>query len=36
MADAEVATKAPESDAAEQSVLPGDTPAQQGPTLGVC
>lgn len=35
MADEEVATKAPESDAAQQSVIPGDTPAQEGPTLGV-
>ena len=36
MADEEVATKAPESDAAEKSVVPGDTPAQEGPTMGVC
>lgn len=35
MADAEVATKAPENDAAEQSVFPGDTPAQEGVTMGV-
>ena len=35
MADEEVATKAPESDAAEQSATPGDTPAQEGPTMGV-
>ncbi|CAF9938429.1 MAG: hypothetical protein HETSPECPRED_001067 [Heterodermia speciosa] len=34
MADDEVATKAPESDAAEQTTIPGDTPAQEGPTLG--
>jgi len=34
MADEEVATKAPESDAPEKSVFPGDTPAQEGPTLG--
>ena len=35
MADEDVATKAPESDAAEQSVIPGDTPAQAGPSMGV-
>lgn len=35
MADAEVATKAPENDAAEQSVFPADTPAQEGVTMGV-
>ena len=35
MADEEVATKAPESDAAEQTTVPGDTPAQEGPTMGV-
>lgn len=35
MADAEIATKAPENDAAEQSVVPGDTPAQEGVTMGV-
>jgi len=38
MADPEVATKAPESDAAEEtkaSVIPGDTPAQSGASLGV-
>lgn len=43
MADNENATRAPESDAqeqpaqsaAEQSVIPGDTPAQTGPTMGV-
>lgn len=38
MADPEVATKAPESDAQENvgqaNVIPGDTPAQTGPTLG--
>ncbi len=34
MADEEIATKAPESDAHEKSVFPGDTPAQEGPTLG--
>ncbi|PSN64519.1 alpha/beta-hydrolase [Corynespora cassiicola Philippines] len=41
MADNDVATKAPESDAqenvaeaAEQSVFPGDTPAQSGPSMG--
>jgi hypothetical protein len=39
MADPEVATKAPESDAAEEtkaSLFPGDTPAQKGASLGVC
>ncbi len=43
MAEPEVATKAPESDAAEditqkavkESLVPGDTPAETGPTLGV-
>jgi hypothetical protein len=38
MADPEVATKAPESDAAEEtkaSLFPGDTPAQKGASLGV-
>jgi hypothetical protein len=48
MADNDVATRAPESDAqekpaqeteqteqAEQSVFPGDTVAQEGPTMGV-
>ncbi|KAL1609760.1 hypothetical protein SLS59_001271 [Nothophoma quercina] len=48
MADNEIATRAPESDAqekpaeqsagqtegAEQSIFPGDTPAQSGPTMG--
>ncbi|KAI1402068.1 alpha/beta-hydrolase [Hypoxylon fuscum] len=33
MADADVATKAPESDA-QENVIPGDTPAQTGPTMG--
>ncbi|KAI1380884.1 alpha/beta-hydrolase [Hypoxylon crocopeplum] len=33
MADADVATKAPESDAQETGI-PGDTPAQTGPTMG--
>jgi hypothetical protein len=40
MAESEVATKAPESDAAEDqapaSIIPGDTPAQSGASLGVC
>lgn len=46
MADNDIATRAPESDAqekpadtnatAEQSVFPGDTPAQAGPSMGVC
>lgn len=42
MADPEVATKAPESDATEDvplettpSLVPGDTPAQAGASLGV-
>lgn len=38
MADPEVATKAPESDAVEEtkaSLFPGDTPAQKGASLGV-
>lgn len=42
MADDEVATKAPESDvqqaptsAEQQSVFPGDTKAQEGPSMGV-
>jgi hypothetical protein len=38
MSDPEVATKAPESDAAgesEASLIPGDTPAQSGASLGV-
>lgn len=34
MADNEVATKAPESDAHE-SFVPGDTKAQEGPSMGV-
>ena len=35
MADLENATKAPESDAAEGSLFPNDTPAQTGASLGV-
>lgn len=35
MAEPEVATKAPENDAVEQSIVPGDTPAQTGASLGV-
>ncbi|TKA63445.1 hypothetical protein B0A49_06401 [Cryomyces minteri] len=34
MADEDVATKAPESDAAEDSVFPGDTKADQGASMG--
>ncbi|KAK4982005.1 hypothetical protein LTR66_009540 [Elasticomyces elasticus] len=34
MADDDVATKAPESDAAEQSVFSGDTKADQGASMG--
>ncbi|KAI1093189.1 alpha/beta-hydrolase [Rostrohypoxylon terebratum] len=33
MADEDVATKAPESDA-QENIIPGDTPAQTGPTMG--
>ncbi|KAI1418655.1 alpha/beta-hydrolase [Hypoxylon sp. FL1857] len=33
MAEEDVATKAPESDA-QETVVPGDTPAQTGPTMG--
>lgn len=35
MADEEVATKAPESDLAEQSAIPGDSAVDQGASLGV-
>jgi hypothetical protein len=35
MADDELATRAPESDLAEQSVIPGDSVVEQGPSLGV-
>jgi len=35
MADQDVATKAPESDAVAASLIPGDTPAQSGASLGV-
>lgn len=35
MADDEVATRAPESDLAEQSAIPGDSAVDQGPSLGV-
>lgn len=34
MADDDVATKAPESDA-QESLVAGDTPAQDGPSMGV-
>ncbi|RYP57272.1 hypothetical protein DL769_009585 [Monosporascus sp. CRB-8-3] len=34
MTEADVATKAPESDAQENPMIPGDTPAQSGPTMG--
>jgi len=39
MAEPEVATKAPESDAAEastapESIVPGDTPTQTGASMG--
>jgi hypothetical protein len=43
MAEPEVATKAPENDTIEDqsapataSLIPGDTPAQTGASLGVC
>lgn len=35
MADNELATRAPESDLAEQSAIPGDSAVDQGPSLGV-
>lgn len=35
MSDSDVATKAPESDLAEKSAIPGDTAVDQGPSLGV-
>ena len=35
MADSKVGTKAPESDEVVQSLFPGDTPAQQGASMGV-
>jgi hypothetical protein len=35
MAEPEVATKAPESDAVEQSLFPNDSIAQQGASMGV-
>lgn len=41
MTEVEIATKAPESDAQEaqaqqpqEPIIPGDTPAQTGPTMG--
>ncbi|KAI9794149.1 MAG: hypothetical protein M1835_006739 [Candelina submexicana] len=34
MTDQDLATKAPESDAAEGSIVPGDTKAQQGASMG--
>lgn len=34
MADEEVSTRAPESDA-QDSIVPGDTKAQEGPSMGV-
>lgn len=33
MADLDNATRAPESDA-QEPIIPGDTPAQTGPTMG--
>lgn len=35
MAEPELATKAPENDAAEQSFFPNDTRAQEGASMGV-
>ncbi|KAL9122365.1 MAG: hypothetical protein Q9187_001082 [Circinaria calcarea] len=35
MTDPQPATKAPETDAAEGSIFPNDTPAQTGPSMGV-
>lgn len=35
MTEPQPATKAPESDAAEGSIFPNDTPAQTGPSMGV-
>jgi hypothetical protein len=35
MTEEEVATKAPENDATERSVFPGDTKAQEGASMGV-
>lgn len=35
MADETLATKAPESDAVEQSAFKGDSTAQEGPSMGV-
>ena len=35
MADDDIATKAPESDAADKSIIAGDTPAQEAPAMGV-
>jgi len=36
MAEPEVAAKAPKIDAVEASIIPNDTPAQAGASLGVC
>jgi hypothetical protein len=35
MSEPELATRAPESDAAESSPFAGDTPAQEGASMGV-
>jgi hypothetical protein len=35
MSDNDLATRAPESDLAEQSAIPGDTVVDQGASLGV-
>lgn len=35
MSEPEIATKAPESDLAERSAIPGDSAVDQGPSLGV-
>lgn len=36
MSEPDIATRAPESDLAEQSAIPGDTAVDQGASLGVC
>jgi hypothetical protein len=36
MSEPDLATRAPESDLAEQSAIPGDTAVDQGASLGVC
>ena len=36
MSEPDLATRAPESDLAEQSAIPGDSAVDQGASLGVC